>query len=430
MADNNESFIVGLIRSINDKKKRKRLLKNVENENSHAKGIVNYLPSQIEAFFNNQSFPSNIIVSGGINEFRTRAIVGASIAAYNQQIPIIIIHANNKLLESNFNQTFGSNNIVCINQNNPIYDPLIGLSNLEICKLIMDSATNGCEIKSSGKYYLDGITDFMRTKGVNPFIDMFLDCPHLQLFDKIDQAENSGQISPLVAQDIRSKLTQGQIERNNVEHYFDTLNHQGNSIFSKKINLYRAESIRKVVQHKGIILIDILSSSNSQVINIIANEVINLLSSGQKLLLITDSITIDASEVLNKIVKSNFNNCSYMMASEDAYSALSSNDNTFSSFVGSCSKFIIYHHNSAISATKWSQVIGDYDKKEISTSIVNTSNYQSTFSIIPGKIKGDNLNIGLKRENKVKPEEIMKMKPNTAYIYDAQIQELSYVEIV
>jgi len=427
-----DSFIWGLVRNWRYNRNKKKLLRNIDIENDNAKGIVRYQPSPIESFFNGQVYPSKIVVSGGVVEFRAGAILGAGIAAYNQSIPAVVLHAGNRRLETIFDQEFAGGNYVRINSNNPIYDPLIGLSNAEINKLFMSSAANGCEIKSAGKYYLDGVTDFIKSKGVNPYLDMYMNAPHMQLFDKIDQAEAQGRISANAAQDIKSKIVQGQIERNNIEYFFDTLKQQGGGgggVFATKQNISNAESIKKVAERGGTVLIDILSSANSQLVNLIASEISIFLSTGQRLLLVIDSISVEASEALSKILKTNFQNCGFMLVSEDAYSALGGNDSLFSSFVGSASKYVVFNHTSAISAGKWSQAIGDYDKHEVSKNYLNTANYNSAFSIIPGQTQGDNLNVSLKRENRVKPEEIMRMRSNEAYIYDAQNQEFAYCEI-
>jgi len=327
------------------------------------------------------------------------------------------------------NNYFSQVNYKCINSFNSIYDPFYGLNNSEINKLVLDSAIGNNEIKPNGKYYIDGITDFIKSKKISPYIDMYITCPHMELFDKLDQAESKGFLLPNDNQNIKSKLMQGQSERNSIEHYFDTLFHQGGNIFANKSNLAKATSIKNIITKNGVAMIDIVSSTNTLLINLIISEVINSLSSGYKVMLVLDSISVETSEILNKLVKSNYPNCSIIMASDDLYSTLQGNDALFGSYVGSCSKYAVFRHNSAISATKWSQIIGDYDKADISENHMNISNYQSYFSIVPGKTQGQAVNISMKRENRVKPEEILNLGTGEVYIYDERSQELAFCQI-
>ena len=85
MADN-ESIIWGLIRSHQDKKARKRMMENIAIENENNKGVTRYQPSQIEGFFSTTDPLGNIIISGGTQTLRNRAIIGSMFSAASNNI--------------------------------------------------------------------------------------------------------------------------------------------------------------------------------------------------------------------------------------------------------------------------------------------------------------------------------------------------------
>lgn len=136
-----------------------------------------------------------MVFSGGLNSIRARAIARAAECAYLQGYSVVVAHCSNQELDNTLTAYFGSNYICSVNAGNPVYDPFWGKSNAAIGRLVLNSTSKGDEIKPVGKYYLDGISDFMRAKGVQPYCHMYITCPHLTLIDKINDAETKGQIS-------------------------------------------------------------------------------------------------------------------------------------------------------------------------------------------------------------------------------------------
>ena len=223
MSDN-ESLLFGIFRNIRSKRNRKRILQNIEIENENNKHIVRYKPSPIEAFFSPSDPLGNVMISGGIPLLRNRAIIGSLQSAVNNGIGIVILHAGNISLEAMVQQHYPGS--VVFNRATAIYEPLMGLSNAEICRMIQEATTTQSDIPSAGQYYLEGMTEFIRSKNISPYCEMYITCPHLELFDKVDEAEMKGYITSALAQKIKTYLMQGQMHRSDVERYFNTGNEQ------------------------------------------------------------------------------------------------------------------------------------------------------------------------------------------------------------
>ena len=102
----------------------------------------------------------------------------------------------------------------------------------------------------------------------------------------------------------------------------------------------------------------------------------------------------------------------------------------FASVVGKSLKTIIYKHTSGLTCGKWAEAIGYYEKKEITNTYTSGSNYQSMFTIIPGQLNTNTMNINLKREYIVRPEEISHMSKNEVFIIDSINDELAHTFII
>lgn len=427
MADN-EYFVLGLIRNFQHKRNRKRILKNISIRNENNKNIVRYRPSPIEAFFSPTDPLGNILISGGTGELRNRAVIGAVDCALSNGISVVVLHAGNQPLEDLLYQHFQT--ISVFNQNNAIYDPFIGLSNSEICRLIQNSATKSCEIQSGGQYYIEGMAEFIRSKNIPPYCEMFITCPHLELFDKVDNAEAKKYISTSLAQRIKTLLVQGQTQRSDVENYFNMLRHQTQGLLANMMTRNHATSLRAVVNQNGSAVLDIGSNTNDLLINLVLSDLTSTLNNGRKIFLVLDGLSVSISEKLEQVIKNSGNSIYTAISSDDVYSSLNADENLFTSVIGKATKTVIYRHTSGLSCNKWSEVLGYYEKQEVSNTYTSGRNYQSLFSVIPGQMSTDSINVNLKRDYIVRPEEISHMANDEVYILDAVNSELSHTHII
>ena len=426
---NNESFLWGLIRNIRSKRNKKRMLKNIAIQNQNSKKIVQYQPSPIEYFFSDTEPLGNIVVSGGSDFIRNRAIIGMINSVVNRGISVVILHIGNQTLENGLTQSLGGV-VEVFNRRTSNYEPLAGLSNAEICRVIQDSATKSTEIRSGGQYYLEGVTEFIRSKNISPYCDMFITCPHLDLFDMLDEAETKGRINNLLAQRIKTMLMQGQPQRSDVENYFNLLRHQAQGLLATKPNLYKATSLRTVINNGKIGIIDLGSNVNDLLLNLILCDLSSGLKNGKNVVLVLDGISISASEHLDKLIKNSGIGFYTVISSNDVYASLDADDKLFATVVGKSSKSIILQHISGLSCSKWAETIGYYEKKEISDTYTDGKNYQSMFSIIPGQMKTSSVSVNLKRDYIVRPEEINHMASDEVYIVDTIKNELAHSVII
>ena len=281
-------------------------------------------------------------------------------------------------------------------------------------------------INAVAQQYVMGITDFIKSKNIPPYCEMFMSCPYSSIFDKLDESLQRGYLTDQKANSIRTQLMQGQNEMASVQAFFSQLAYQGAGILSNNANRRSAVNIRTAVSHDGLIMIDIGSSTNDILLNLIVNEIKEVLSSGKKLMLVLDGISINANDLLAKLMKSLSARCLSAIVAEDVYSMLGSDDNLFYSFVGNACKCIVFRHIGGISCNKWAEVFGYYDADKTSQNIGNNQNFQWGY----GFGSQYTINVSSNREHIVKPEEISRMAANEAYILDRNASELAFTTII
>ena len=109
--------------------------------------------------------------------------------------------------------------------------------------------------------------------------------------------------------------------------------------------------------------------------------------------------------------KSNHHN---IIVSKDLYALTGGKEDIFAAIIGEAEKTVLFSHNSSISCEKWSKYIGEYDK-------IDVANNRNSGWGQSGKWwynTSDGQTETLKREHKVKPEQINRLSQNEAFIFD------------
>lgn len=404
----------------------KKNIKRILNNNENRKNITHYEPSDIEAFIERDPQIGSYIISGGLEKYRVRSAVAVVACSLSQDIPTIVLHEGNELLQSDIElltANYGNKDI--LTNSSFAYDPFYNRSNQEICHLIANSTGRQILIGALGQQYILGMAEFIERKAKRPYIDMFLRCPYDTLIDRINYDQQSGKLTVQEATVIRNQLIQGQNEQPNVQSFFSQLTYQGAGVLARKNNRSSLINIRETVNNHGLIMIDIGSSTNEILLNLIMNEIKEVLAHGKKVMLVLDGININANELLADIVKSLSSRCLITFLSDDAYSMLGSDDNLFHSFVGNACKCIVFSHSVGITCNKWSEVFGYYDEDKISRTAGNSQNFQWGY----GTGTTHTINVTSERSPVVKPEEIARMPRNAVYILDRNLQELAYTTL-
>lgn len=405
----------------------KRTIRRIQESNIKNQGIIYYEPSQIEAFFDDREPLGGMMFSGGYTSIRNRCIIRAIECAYLQGYAVAVIHEGNAELERDISSYLVPLNLLdLVNSQNPYYEPFLGLSNNEILQYVLTSAKKEYKIGAVGRYYLNGITEFIRSKGIQPYTDMYITCPYLTLVDKVNTAETKGKISSSEANSIISQILQGESEKGNIESFFSSLFYQADYVLAKKSTLSKAVNFVQSASQKAIFSIDVRSAKNTLLINLLIAEAELLLSRGQKVFLIVDGELFSSNSIMKDYINTVGSNNCVAISSNDCFASFTGDENSFYSFVGKCSKIIISRHISAFSCEKLSNLIGSYDKQEITPTFAQNTNFGTFWSY--GNTQS--ASISMKRENIIKPEEIQRMADDEVIVIDKNNGEISFVPVL
>lgn len=418
--------IYSLINSWIAEARTKQTIRNIRLNNKARRNITEYQPSDIEGFIERDPHVGSYIISGGICRNRSRAVASAVACALDQNVPVIVLHEGNLDLQNQIRAaTAFTGNKVIIAKNTEIYDPFYNRTDQEICNIIINSAPKNSAIGAKGNHYIIGMSEFIKSDVSKPYCGGFLSCGLNDLHVGIDRAVSNGIITCHKADQIRDLLMQGQNEEANIQSFFSQLACQGRGIISNRGSRSSAVNIRTAAAHNGMLMIDIGSSTNEILLNLIMNEIKEILSTGKQIMLVLDGININSNETLSGVLRSLSSRCLTVLTSDDVYSMLGAEDSLFNTFIGNACKCIVYSHTAGVSCTKFSEVFGYYDVDKVSRNSGNNENYQWGYGYTSSK----SITVSTDREFVVKPEEISRMAENEVYILDRNAKELAHTTL-
>lgn len=394
-------FIIGFFRRISNRNRSRRQLRDIEVQNERARNVSTYHSSPIEAFVV-RNRKGNILVSGNNRLIRNRVLC---VAAYNSCLrkkPVVILHCGNSELESMIATAY-SGEIAphIINKGNPIYDPFVDLTKEEISQLVVSSSGTSNKIERIGGTYINGLTDYLLSRGRRPLARSYIKCPHDEILTRVMAHRRSGEISEADATHINTEIMQGKTEQGNVEQYFRVLSTQASCILAKKAE--HAISIRKAIEEDETIMIDLVTASNNLLVNVLLQEIRDAMSRGKEFLLALDSLPVDASESLGRLIRNYASSCNFVYSSADAYSDTQSTANVFETMLAKANTVFVMQHNSAQTNKKFSEYFGEYQRIEVNTTYVSGDTYATYGQVLPGSTNSDIL--VTQRTNKPRVEE-------------------------
>ncbi|MDR2570803.1 MAG: hypothetical protein LBD23_11005 [Oscillospiraceae bacterium] len=396
-------FLIDFIGNIFRNRRIKKL-------NIQARDVETYQNTPVNVLFPPQSYKDNIIISGGNQPDRLdvcEAILRNTNVANH---PVIILHTANSGMENMIARNrFGT----VVNSKNKLFDAFVGFEFNEIYQAVTDTCKAKYDIKSAGRYVLQVAYDLLINRGRNPYFAGFANCPYFQLSDQIESRLNSGAVTQDIADKLHSLLLTGQSECPKIDTFFSDAKSQIDYLSAPDPKAVGAVSVLSAIKNNQILCIDLKSSGNVMLMELIVNSLIIAMNRGYDFTLMIDDIAFVNNEMLKNTVsqKANHHN---IIVSKDLYALTGAKEDVFATLIGEAEKTVLFSHSSNISCDKWSKYIGEYDKIDVSW------NTNSGFS--QSSKWGFNTNQGqtetMKRESRVKPEHINSLAKREAIVYD------------
>ena len=390
--------------------------------NKRARGLQINKNTTTDTIFPQDTYRDNIIISGGSQTERMQLCEQIILNAYNVSHPIIILHAANGPMEN----IIAANNFgIVISERNKKFDAFASFEFNEIFQVVTETCKSKYEIKPAGRYILQVVYSLLESRGSKPFFSGFANCPYFKLSDQIVSRLNSGSISQDAADELNSLLLTGQSELPKIDAFFSDMKSQTDFISAKNPKNENAVGVLSAIKMNQILCIDIKSSSNDMLLELIVNSLIIAMNRGFDFSLLIDDISFTNNEMLKNAIcqKSNHRN---IILSKDLFSLTGGKEDVFSAILGEAEKTVLFRHGSGASCDKWSMYLGEYERVDVS--------YNRNAGWSRSEKSGFNSNIGqtesLKRERKVNPEQIRSLSDNEAILYDKATDSLVHTRVM
>lgn len=412
--------VIGFFRSL--------LMTNIDRINALNRGIIEYQPCSIDAFFTPDCGVYNAVISGGENKVRVKAMMAQVLCAVENNFPVVILHEGNYELEEQLQDIFvRSDRYVEVSKHTSCFEPFFSLDELEIANQIIETAPESYNMGWKARYYIEGIGDYLKKSGKNLSFNMFSTCPHAQMVEKVENLRLQGGINDIEEQQIKSKLMKGQSEIDKLDTYMASLKMEMDDLRYISGNGQQPTNVISALNNAKIICIDIASAMNKLLLNTLVFQLKLALSKGIRYTLIVDSISLNANEAYANYLKTPTDRICTLIAADDFYSMVGGDEKAFNALMGRCQIAVVMSHTSGNSATKWAEIFGQYDKYETSYSRTKGSNKRTPFSLFASPYKNNTVSVNERREYIVKPEKIMRMGYGEAYILTAARGELAHL---
>lgn len=359
---------------------------------------------------------------------RVNAMVAQAICAMKNNFPVVILHQGNRELENQMRSTFfGSGKYIEVSSRTPCFEPFFSLNELEIANQILETAPKEYDIRSSARYYIEGVSGYLNKSGKHLSFNLFSTCPHALLFDKVEDLRLQGRITDAEEQEIKSKLMMGQSENYKLDTYMASLKMEMSSLMYVPRNGQHPTNIISALNDQVVFCIDVTSATNKLLLNTLIFQLKLALTKGLRYTLLVDAIPLNANEAYANYLKTPTDRICTMISSDDFYSMMGGDERAFSTLIGNSQITAVMSHNSGNSATKWAEVFGQYDKYETSYSRSKGTSRRTPFSLFASPHQSSSVSISERREYVVKPEAIMRMGYGEAYVLTAARGELAHL---
>jgi len=390
--------------------------------NKLSKGLEVYRSITTDILFPVDYYYENVIVSGGDAEERLRFSERVIQNCLTQKRAMIILHIANRGLET----VIAHNNFgIIANKRNKKFDAFTSFKLQEICQIVLDTCKSKYDIKPAGRYILQIVHEILACKKMRPYFSNYADFPYHQISEKINDCLTNGLITQDKANKLNSLLMMGQAECAKIDTFFYDMKAQIEHIENTNANKPGGASVLSAIKKGHILCIDLNSSANVMLVELIVNSLNIAMNRGLEFSLFLDDVAIANNEPLRNVLyqKSNHNN---IIFSKDLYSLFTGKDDMFTTIVGEVEKTVLLSHGSHISCEKWSKYIGEYDKLETSNSRSGGWSQSSKW----GYSTNQTQSVQEKREYKIKPEEINRLSQGEIIIYDNQTGSLIQTVVV
>jgi len=359
------------------------------------------------------------IVTGSKSAIRNRSVRTLIDGALNRDIPVIALHCDNYDLTQTLGNSTNGYRINIVERGQFSYNPFIGMSSLEIGRILFDSIPEKYQVKYAARDIISIMAEVIFARNITPSPATLASCPIFDLRELIKKMADKNIIQPMDAKRLIADYNSSQDETRMLAHYLMDLGAQlkrmSNDNGSNPCNIMSA------IENREAIVINAGSNSNELAVGLVTNQLKLLLDQGNKFLLVLDDIDLTKYKPLLELAL--HNRTGYVLSHDDLFSSVGGDEKVFSTVTGNVGKTIIHATASGFSCEQWSKYLGEYERHEPEKNVI--IGHQGMI----GASASEGIKVEVKREARVPPEILNQLQGTQACIYDGTSNRIMFVNI-
>ena len=355
----------------------------------------------------------NLIISGGTDKERSKAFIPFIMEAQKNNIPVIAIHNNNHELEKLL-QRYSSEVQIISQGNRKLYFNIFGGLNTDnivrlLIKSLDDEPEHGFDslLRALIEFLLlrDGTISLhnMAAFSINDFTTEL----QTNYDDKLINKQEYDEIMNLYKAGSASRETLKRFLKdlcNEFEAVFGTFAVTTSAAASRKISLRKKSSVRKILNDKGIVILNAGSGIYEKCTDLMINYLLMLKMQGFAFNILIDNFPVYKFPKFRELLR----DCNFSLGHKDFIASLSGGDEDLFNELTSGSTAVIFRHTGE-SSREWSEYLGTYQKIKSKTSIGHSG---GIFNFSPSKSTEDEED----EKPRISPAAISRLPDSTACI--------------
>ena len=311
-------------------------------------------------------FPESVIISGGTDEDRCTALIPFIFKSQNKNMSIVILHNSDSELEAMIAGNCKAYEI--ISQDGLYCDILAGLIPDDIVRLIYDTIGED-KAKEGTESLLRALVNVVLTRNSKACVEDIASFPLGSLRNEINRLKDSRLIKDYEHSEWTGDYDAGSKARDSVRSFLDRLNTDFKSVFGEARP--KRSNIRRTLNSKGIVMIDIGKCSAEIAVQLIMNYLLLLDKNNHNFNVIIDDLPIAKFPEFGDLIRGRAYAISHsdfiasLSLSRSKYNHENNSEELFIDLTCDAGAAVVFRHNGIVSCRKWSEYFGTYRKIKV-----------------------------------------------------------------
>ena len=376
---NYQSRAVAVLPSLN--KQQLLLTSNDPNDNDVYNYPIETSTPAIDFIWGTNNTLDGLLVSGGRNKDRVKALMPFVRKSQNTGMPLIAIYSGDFELETMLFDEGVAHEFVT--RSGVYYDVFRGIPIADIAYLLYETMPSSMASPSAEPLLQALVEVVVRVEGT-VVIQKLAEFPIHNLKDKLDELYKTGAMTADDYHEINHNYMAGSSELNNVRNFLKRLNMQMEGVYGKPKKSIC--NIKKMINQKGIAAICIGNANNELLVSLVMNHLQYLKYQGREFAILLDDLAISKHPKSYDLLHNRIYAISHKDFVSSIYGGERSGEEAFTEIMGFISTVVLFGHSSSASCKKWSEFLGTYHKIRIKMNISQsrgllTSNNTSGISV-------------------------------------------------